>query len=295
MRLYEFKSFCLDKFVMRASDMDEINDAHCHYGIDSPFHSVEGALKIFSGNAYDSLKEDWAAYNVKKCILFSQPLPVSRGLYFLEAATFPVSYGVNIFKNNLFGICPDYSKINKEINEVGLNDSRVQFVPFVNRKFRASEIGIYENIKGVKFYEPYGEIPQSLLEYLGEKELNMIVHIWEKSENNQRKFLKLVEKHEAVNFQVPHLANGNLEIISALGELDNLYVDTSCCSNKIYKKYVLDGDSFEEIVSNHVEKVLFGSDEPFASYKSQIQQINNMEISAKDKEMIKEKNFYKIW
>lgn len=295
MRFYEFKRFCHDKFIMRVNDTDEINDAHCHYGIDSPFHSIEGALKLFSNKSYNSLKEDWETYNVKKCILFSQPLPVSRSRYFFETATFPISYGVYIIKNNFFSICPDYSKINKEINENSLKDNRIQFAPFVNHKFSASEIDIYENIKGVKFYEPYGEIPQSLLKYLDEKELNIIVHIWEKTENNQKEFLKIVEKHEAINFQVPHLANGNLKIINALDELDNLYVDTSCCSSKIYKKYVLDGESFEKIVSNHVEKVLFGSDEPYASYKSQIDQINNMKISAKDKERIKEKNFYKIW
>lgn len=295
MQPYEFKRFCHDKFIMRANDTDEVNDAHCHYGIDSPFHSIVVSDKLFSRKSYNSLKVDWKTYNVKKCILFSQPLPVSRSRYFFETETFPISYGVNFIKNKLFNICPDYSKINKEINEISLRDNRIQFVPFVNHKFSASDVDIYENIKGVKFYEPYGEMPQNLLEYLGEREMNIIVHISEKIENNPKEFLKLVEKHEAINFQVPHLANGNLEVISALDELDNLYIDTSCCSNKIYKKYVLDGDSFEEIVSNHVEKVLFGSDEPYASYKSQIDQINNMEISAKDKENIKKKNFYKIW
>ena len=52
---------------------------------------------------------------------------------------------------------------------------------------------------------------------------------------------------------------------------------------------------FEEIVSENVEKVLFGSDEPWSEYKTQIEQINRLELSNSDKNRIFYRNYLALW
>ncbi len=272
----------------------KINDAHCHYGRES-FDGAVCRSKIWANKTYDALKRDWNEYNVEKSVLFPQPLPSSLKKYLIEGIFYP--FGSSLLRDfwkKFFDYTVDYSKVNKEISN--LQDNRIEFVPFVSPKFKHSDLENFERIKGVKFYEPYGELSENLLEYLNERELNLIIHISEKTDRNPEKFLENVEKFDGINFQVAHCANGVPEIIEALDELPNLFVDTGACTLRFYKAVFRSRNtSFEEIVSENVEKVLFGSDEPWSEYKTQIEQINRLELSNSDKNRIFYRNYLALW
>ncbi|GEM_PF-1476613 len=272
----------------------KINDAHCHYGRES-FDGAVCRSKIWANKTYEALKSDWEKYNVEKSVLFPQPLPSSLKKYLIEGIFYP--FGSSLLRDiwkKFFNYTVDYSKTNEEISN--LQDDKIEFVPFISSKFEYSDLENFENIKGVKHYEPYGKLSGDLLKYLNERELNLIIHISEKTEQNPEKFLKIVEKFDGINFQVAHCANGVSEIIEALDELPNLFVDTSACTLRFYKVVFRSRNtSFGEIVSTNVEKVLFGSDEPWAGYKAQIDQINELELSNRDKSRIFYRNYLSLW
>lgn len=264
----------------------EINDAHCHFGRESFFGSI-ARLRLYSNNNYESLKKEWDMHNVKHVVLFAQPCPRSIKRYLGEVILFLLGYRISkTIDEKTFGKV-DYSQANKEISE--LTDNRVEFVPFINSSINASDLALL-NVKGVKYYEPYGKIPENLLSYLNQNNLNMVLHLSTENETRPEKFLNIVENNEGIKFQVAHCANGVKEIISALDEYSNLFVDTSAISHRYYGHIPV-----KDIVENHPDKVLFGSDEPWTKYEEQLRIFENLGLSKSDLESVFEKNYLKLW
>lgn len=271
----------------------DVNDAHLHFGWNGYFGSRWRRLSIAKNN-HNSLTKDWDKYRIQNAVLFSVPEPAGYLRYYSELVLLKLEYFAfrkhilrkpiddSLLANN------NYSKINDEINKI--NDSRIEFVPFVNSKFEISDIERFDNIKGVKFYEPYGAIPESLLDYLNENELNIVLHLSDDREKNPDKFLEIVEDNDGIKFQVAHCANGIPEIINALGEYSNLFVDTAACTHWQYKQIPL-----ESIAQEHTDKVVFGSDGPWTKYDKQIAQILGLDLSKNEKEKILNKNYFQIW
>lgn len=264
----------------------KINDAHCHIGRESFFGSM-ARLKFSSNNDYGRLKEDWNKYNIQNVVLFPQPGPSSFKRYLGECLLFVLGYcffkpiDENLFRN------VDYSEANGKISE--LTDGRIEFIPFVNSNVSISDIEQFD-IKGVKFYEPFGELSDTLLRHLNENELNLVLHLSTESEKHPENFLRLVENNDGILFQVAHCANGVEEIIDALGEYSNLFVDTSAISHSQYKHIPI-----ENIVREHIDKVLFGSDEPWTKYGAQLKLFETLGLSKNDLENVLAKNYFKLW
>jgi predicted TIM-barrel fold metal-dependent hydrolase len=123
--------------------------------------------------------------------------------------------------------------------------------------------------------------------------MNLILHLSSRSLLNPARFLEKVYKYPRINFQVPHLAIGVQEIILAVKEFDNLYLDTSACTHWMNRRVFR--TPHRKIISAFPEKILFGSDEPWASYEAEIEEVNGLDISDNDKEKIFSRNFEKLW
>ncbi|MBU4246710.1 MAG: hypothetical protein KKE71_06710, partial [Nanoarchaeota archaeon] len=181
----------------------KVNDAHYHFGFNGFLGSI-GRGRLIVKNSYNSLKKDWDKYDIQNAVLFSMPEPSGYSRYFSELVL--ALSGYYLYKKLLFSTPiddsllanNDYSGINDTISK--LNDARIEFVPFVNSKFEISDIERFDNIKGVKFYEPHGAIPDSLLDYLNENELNMVLHLSEENDKNPDKFLEIVENNDEITF-----------------------------------------------------------------------------------------------
>ena len=85
-------------------------------------------------------------------------------------------------------------------------------------------------------------------------------------------------------------ANGNKQIIGALDEFPNLFVDSAASTYWVYRNI-----SFEGIARNHTDKILFGSDEPWTKYEKEIAKIKSFDLSENELERIMLKNYYQLW
>ncbi len=267
----------------------KINDAHCHYGRESFFGSVLRA-RFSSKNDYEGLSSDWEKYDVQNVVLFSQPCPSDLRRNVFEFFKFCLGYGAFISYDKKLFSNVDYSHTNDTISN--LDDEKIEFIPFVNSDVSVSDLAELE-IKGIKYYEPYdfsGSIPDNLLEFLNDGELNIVLHLSDVTENNPDTFLANVEKYDGIKFQVAHCANGVSKIIDSLHEYSNLFVDTSALSHWSYKKIDLC-----EVIANYGSKVLFGSDDPWTHYDKQIGQIENFDLSAREMKKVMYSNYFQLW
>lgn len=267
----------------------KINDAHCHYGLESFFGSVLRA-RFSSKNDYESLSSDWEKYDVQNIVLFSQPCPSDFNRNVIECLAFCLGYGVIMPSvEKLFGDV-DYFQANEIISN--FSDEKIEFIPFVNSNVSVSDLVELE-IKGVKYYEPYdsaGSIPENLLEFLNDNELNIVLHLSSVTEKGPDAFLNIVEKYDGIKFQVAHCANGVSKIIDSLHEYSNLFVDTSALSHWSYKKI-----DFCEVIANYGDKVLFGSDNPWTHYGKQISQIESCNLSEREMKRVMYNNYFQLW
>jgi hypothetical protein len=285
----------------------KINDAHCHYGNESLVGRLE-RLRLHSNNPYEKIKQDLDAYEIQNQVLFAQPCPAStlgyikgalmlfpRGIYSsLQQNRDMLPEGLHLGKSNttepkIFFGNVDYNRTNQEISR--LEDTRIEFVPFVNSHFKPSDIKEFNGIKGVKFYETYGDIPEELLNYLNNQGLNLILH--RDLTKGPEHILDMVAKNSGINFQIAHWATGSRKITGALDEYSNLFVDTAGSSLSFYTKHL--GIPFKQIAQEHPDKVLFGSDEPWANLGKEIEAVTNLGLGKETEEKILYKNYYKLW
>lgn len=248
--------------------------------------------KLLSNTSYEKLSQYWEEFGVEKTLLFPQPNPSGLPKYLIEGALFPFGSGLGrSIGNKLFNLEVDYSRAHREIS--ALEDERVEFIPFVNSRLEGIE-GI--KAKGVKFYEPLGRLPRELLRFLNRRGMNLIVHLSEETQSRPQRFLEAVGDSPHINFQVAHCAEGSEKIVRALERLPNLYFDTSACSLEAYSRaFRAQGTSFREIVEQNPEKILFGSDEPWSSYRCQVEHLEALDLSKKDRERVFYSNFSRVW
>jgi len=283
-----------------------VNDAHCHYGNESLMGRIERGT-IHSNNPYEKIRRDLDTYEIQNQVLFAQPCPSStvgyikgtlwalpRGLYsglqqfrdnFLE---WPLGKS-NTDESKIFFGNVDYSRANREICR--LEDSRIKFVPFVNSHFNPSELEEFGEVEGVKFYEPYGDIPDELLKYLNEREMNLVIHL--SLDKEPESILGLVEKNDGITFQLAHWAIGSPKIMDALEEYSNLFIDTAASSADIYSTYFK--VPFKKIAQEHPDKILFGSDEPWTTLGKEIGYMRSLGLDKTDLEKIMYSNYYQLW
>lgn len=270
----------------------KICDSHCHHGLDKFYRSFEYTRKIHSEKKYEDLKADWEKHEIEKCVLFPQPMPTTKIRHTADIITFYPGYLFYTINKHMKKPI-DYSTANKEIYELSKRDERIIFVPFVNPLCNISDFDCFENIRGVKTYRVEKGM-ENLLEYLNENNLNLIIHPPE-DDNKIEQLLDYAQKYDGVNFQIAHCGFGSSDIVGSLDELDNIYVDTSGCSSPLYVKYCLKDIPFDECVSNHPEKVLFGSDVPWTEYDNKIEQIKKLELGINDQNWIFSETFKKLW
>ena len=100
--------------------------------------------------------------------------------------------------------------------------------------------------------------------------------------------VKFVDMAEGVTLIIPHLGllGGNpYDFLSAFKDNESIYFDTALASRDQIKKFV-------ETVGP--ERVLFGSDVPFGSMRSELDKILSLPISREDKEMLLYKNIINL-
>lgn len=301
----------------------KICDGHAHYGINSMIGSF-GRFVPYSTYSYGELIDDLNKYNIEKIVLFAQPDPFSLkkdithlaviggflgGVHelakidpiYVTMVAGPLSAlfaGKFIYESKTGkSLFPPSSYREANQNIANIEDNRVEFVPFVNRNFKPSDLEGFENIKGVKYYATYGGIPDNLLSYLNENELNLVLHPSLRSLSKPEKFLKKVEANDGINFQIAHLAYGNSGFINALGKYENLYIDTSGYTfptNRLYR-FLHKVVPIEKIAQDYPDRVIYGSDRPWCTQESELNVVNSLDISERDKDAILYRNCLKLW
>jgi hypothetical protein len=297
--------------------MGKINDAHCHYGKECLWGTV-GRMRLISNNTYEKIIRDLDTYEIENQVLFAQPCPsspggyirgallllpklmaysskthweIAKGLLFEKIGKDYADWDQERYFDELFFGDVDYSNANLEISQI--NDKRIKPLPFVNSKFKPSDLGGLEGIEGVKYYEPYGEIPEILLKYLNDNELNILPHLSLNTLEKPEKFLGEVAKNDGIIFQVPHWGTGFIKVINALDEYDNLYIDTAASTHYSYNKRLK--IPFKKIAEEHPDKILFGSDEPWTNLGKEIKKISGLGLDKGVMEKIMYSNYYKVW
>jgi predicted TIM-barrel fold metal-dependent hydrolase len=167
-------------------------------------------------------------------------------------------------------------------------------------------------IKGIKISHqiPMGFsinnlINHPLMKIVRENNLLVMVHTGTGKEAGSAKFhetldygIKVASKYPHIKFIFCHLGRLHKCIINAL-ELKNVYMDTSAVSMISHSSEFSALDFFElfkrdtpeQIIKKLVDfgyedKLIFGSDEPYAFYKEEIKAINNANISVSAKNKI---------
>lgn len=282
-----------------------INDAHCHYGTNSMLMTMALRPTQKFSNELGELQNIMDRNNVENCILFAQPEPANtfghiwRGLYYHLWNSSTDS------QEPYFGWRIDYAKANEQISKI--KDERVKFIPFLSASDDIGEIEKYVDEggnppEGIKYYGIYGGIPNDeILHYMNENEMSMVLHLPMKCRKCPQKLLEKVAQYPDTKFQLAHMGDGIEEIVTALGEFENLYLDTAMVTHKSYKNlYENQGTTMEDMIINAPEgKIIFGSDEPWASLEKQADPIRDLQstgnFSAKDVDRVLYKNARDVW
>jgi len=267
----------------------KINDAHCHFGLES-FGGTIGRRKAVSNLNFRKLKHNLKEYEIEHVVLFAQPRPTSTYQFLSDLLSFLINNRLDVNEDYKLRRKVDYSETNDLISK--LRDSRIEFVPFISSSTPPEYLDKFNNIKGVKFYEPNGELSPKLLDYLNERELNLIIHKNPQNEGLTEYFLNYVNFNPGINFQVAHYAQCMPGIIRALDEYDNLYIDTSGSTDSLYRLW---GLQFEPIAREYSHKIIFGSDEPWSNTGKEIEMVKSFYLDKKQEENIFYRNYFKIW
>jgi len=334
-----------------------INSAHSHFDREGLYGSLNRLTIENSIYTEDQLCKDLDKYRVEKAVIFPQPHPttgeedIARVFALLgltgaitlpdietKLAVMPVVMGAIFFKMSYESITGklihfpiNYSKANDRIYE--LKDDRVEFVPFVGSNFKPADIERFEGIKGVKFYEPYGAIPENLLRYLDEHELNMIIHLSidmrtkpiqnlraaiqeAKKSPSKKKVLSVLKNTPSVIFSNPSYIDVRKpeEFLKKVARYDgiNFQVAHWAYGNKEitdaldeHSYLFLDSSGstwpfawnfpYKEIARKYPEKIVFGPDEPWCKYEPELNVIKGLGLDKNDQRKILYENYSKLW
>jgi len=149
------------------------------------------------------------------------------------------------------------------------------------------------NIDGIKLHQCIMRFTNSssgmekLVRYAGEHQLPIFIHPY--SPKEVKMLIRLAKQYSKTMFTIAHLMG--LEIFARYGkELENIYFDISPY-HVISEKRI-----FRAIDKFSIEKVIMGSDTPMGenNLENNINKIQNMDLSKKDKELILGKNIAKL-
>jgi predicted TIM-barrel fold metal-dependent hydrolase len=277
----------------------EIIDCHANVGTD--INNVRKKLLPWGQSAAQLLVK-MTEHSVSQAIVVPFPVPGGR------------------FNPNQFW----YEVENQRLIQVTRNNPLVAF-PAVNPADPRSvenigKLAIAYNTKGVKFSHqvPMGFsidqlIGHRLMEIVQEQKLVMMIHIGTGKEKGADKIhgtldyaVKVAQRYPNVRFIFCHLGRLHMSMIDAL-QLKNVYMDTAAFSMHERWEQFLAKDALpafrkssprriiEQLVNlGYEDKILFGSDEPYESYRTEILLIKQARISPEAKEKIFAGNVKKV-
>jgi hypothetical protein len=282
-----------------------INDAHCHYGTNSIFMTMALRPTTRISNNIKRLQENMDRNNVENCVLFAQPEPSNTFGHFWKDLFYHLKNKSRGPDEPYSGWKIDYTRANDEI--WAIDEDRVAFIPFIAANDSDKNIAKYEDENenppaGIKYYGIYGNMPDdSILSYMNENCINLLLHIPMACSKNPCRLLDKVEQYPDINFQLAHLRDGVPEIIKAVDDFDNLYLDTAMSNHEAYRHmHKIHGTTTENIITSQSEgKVLFGSDEPWGDLQEQLQDIAKLQedgsFSEKDVDRVLYQKAAHLW
>jgi predicted TIM-barrel fold metal-dependent hydrolase len=262
----------------------EIIDCHTNVGWDVS-NTRKNLFPI--GQNYDQLLEKMDKYNISKAIIL--PFPSPGGQFNEIDSWFELENQYLIEANN-------YSK-------------RLIIFPGVNPKDKISlknvqTLATAYNIKGIKFSH---QIPMhfsidklignKLMKIVRDNNLIFMIHTGTGKEPGSHDIhttlnyaVKVAKRYPDIKFIFCHLGRLHRSLLEAL-KLENVHVDTSALSMQrtFWEFTALEpmrmferlnpAEVIEKLVGmGHEDKIIFGSDEPYTSYKNEIAYIEKAEI-----------------
>jgi len=278
----------------------EIIDCHANIGWD--ISNLRKNL-IPVEQSFNNLLEKMDYYKVSKAITVPFPSP---GGQFNENASW-------------------YDIENRYLIDAQHHSKRLIPFPGVNPNDKESvknikTLAITSNVKGIKFsHQIPMEFPidkligHDLMKIVQDNGLIFMMHIGTGKERGADDVhvtldyaIKVAQKYLDIKFIFCHLGRLHWSIAEALN-LDNVFMDTAGLAlHKYWKQFIalepldaLKGTSPQEVIEKlvefgHEDKLIFGSDEPYTDYKSEIGNIRNADISNNAKSKIFSENIKKL-
>jgi predicted TIM-barrel fold metal-dependent hydrolase len=156
-------------------------------------------------------------------------------------------------------------------------------------------------------------IGHELMKIVKENNLVVMIHTGTGKEAGSRDVhetlnygIKVAKKYPDIKFIFCHLGRLHKSVIEAI-KIKNIYMDTSAISMANFSKEFIALEPFPYFINTRPEliikklvdfgyedKIIFGSDQPYVSYKDEIASINNAEIPEKAKRKIFHENISKL-
>ena len=280
--------------------MPEIIDCHANLGWDAS--NIRKNL-IPTQQSYTALLEKMDNYDISKAIVLPFPSPGAQ------------------FNPNAFW----YDLENQHLMQASRYSKRLIPFPGVNPNDEKSvrninTLAISFNIKGVKLSHqmpmkfPIEQlIGHPLMKIIQEHNLIFMIHIGTGKEPGAQHYhttldyaVKVAKHYPDVKFIFCHLGRLHWSLIDALN-LENVHLDTSALSmHANWKQFIalepmpmfkssMPIDVIEKLVNiGYEDKIIFGSDEPYTDYKSEIESIEKAEIPEIAKRKIFSENIKKL-
>jgi uncharacterized protein len=278
----------------------KIIDCHANLGWDA--NNIRKNL-FPTGQTYLQLLNKMQNFQVNKSICM--PFPIPNGRFSLKAPWYDI-------ENNYILTSSRFS--NKLIPFAAVNPGDKLSVGQIK------SLASLEIIKGIKFSHqiPMGFdidslIGNPLMKIASDHNLPLLIHVGtgkEKGANHVHTTLdyglKVAKKYPDQTFIFCHLGRLHRLIGEAL-QMENVYMDTSGLAMHTSWKQFLAKDFFEPLSKStpqqvieslcdwgYDDKVLFGSDEPYTHYSSQLAQITGADITLKAKRKLLSENVVKV-
>lgn len=190
------------------------------------------------------------------------------------------------------------------INEYSSSDLKESFCPLIvidpKDKTTLKQIDLYKNIiYGLKYHPSVSETTldspemEDFLYAASELKFSILVHCGRHWRSDIKYLIKIAKKFETINFVAAHLAGNATDIIEksidvlTIEKLDNIYLDTSAGKlPRLIEKAIINIGS---------DKILFGSDEPYADLRIAKYCIDLCDISDSDRKKLFYKNTRRIY
>jgi len=199
----------------------------------------------------------------------------------------------------------DTSILNEQLmDEYSSSDLKENFYPLIiidpKYKITLKQISLYKDIiYGLKYHPSVSGIAlddPKMIDFLNaanELNLSILVHCGRHWRSDIKYIIKTAKKFKDINFIAAHLAGNATDIIEksidvlTLEKLDNIYLDTSAGKlPQLIEKAVM---------SLGADKILFGSDEPYADLRIAKYCVDLCDITNSDKKKLFYKNTRSVY